>query len=154
MVCLTLCECLWRVCLMIDQMSFWMTDWPTNGLVDWLVGLLIHDVSVDFSFTATVLSCYYSSVGPSSNLLSIQLSILHLKTRSIHPSIHPPVHPSVHCLPLPCINPSVLSSTHFYLSFSLCSQFSHVCFCLFACSGAQSQTKLVLECTTVRNLKV
>ena len=64
-------------------------------------------------------------------------------------TIHPSIHLSAVLLP-PCIHPSVL--THFYLSFSVCSQFSHVCFCLFACSGSQSQMKPALQCTTIHSM--
>lgn len=64
------CESLWRLCLMLEQMSFWTCDWPT-------------DLQVSFKYITVQLS---SSICPFSNL-----------PQESHPFIFSPIHPSVHC---------------------------------------------------------
>lgn len=120
----------WRVCLMVDQMSFWMCGWLTDQLTAWLTDRSVywfiqqiknvHAIAFGLSFTATVLCYYCSSICPSSNLLSIHLSI------------PPSFHRSIHLFVVNCCHASTHLSLHIFICPSLCSQFSHVCFC-FIC---------------------
>lgn len=120
-----------------EKSVWWLIRWAFECETDWLTTTQKRLTDCWFMTHPTDRSCYHiklpspailiyccSFVCPSSNLLSI------------HFSIHPPkdsIHPSVHCLLLPICPCTFLFVHAFYV------EFTHVCFCLFACSGAQSQ---------------